>query len=161
MIEVSEQFFGRVLSQLSVDPSKRPRKAQAKAGTAKPLQIGEDKHGLRALLGKLYPTATLEVHFFTEAVLIRGRVARQADIQPIREIAEQYLPKVLMDLTAPDQPMTSAPKAGVMLGGVGSAPTKPDVISNAQIMLPGMSSGAPAINVTPRDDQDAAMDRDA
>ena len=105
LVEIAKEFFNGALDQLNVDPLKRPRIDQTKAAPAKLLQIGEDKYGLRALFGKLYPTATIEVNVVSDnVVLIRGRATRQADITPICEIAEQYFPKVLMALTAADQP---------------------------------------------------------
>ncbi len=150
VVAISEQFFPKVLAQLQVQPSKLPRADQTEAEAAKPVLIGDDKHGLREMFGKLYPTAKLEVNVLTDnAVLIRGRVAWQVDIRPIFDIAQQFAPKVLIYVTADDQQSTLAPVAGSLAGSGGATE------------IVGGVSRLPTTNVTPRDDQDIAMDLEA
>lgn len=150
VVQISEQFYPKVLAQLQVEPSKLPRRNPANVETTKPILIGEDKHGLRETLGKLYPTATLEVNVLTEsAVLIRGRVARQADIQPILDVAQQIVPKVLIYLTVDEPQSTATPGEGTdMLG--------PEALPGS-----GGTSWLPGTNVTPHDDLDVAIPDDA
>ncbi|MBC7820691.1 MAG: hypothetical protein IAG10_27720, partial [Planctomycetaceae bacterium] len=138
IVSIAQSLSGNVLNQMAVNGDDTDRVATV-AEKLEP--IGDDPHGLREILARLYPKEHIEAHVLTanSAVVLRGHLSRPEYAQQVYDIAVTSYATVLYQMTPP-----LPPKQQAMRAPSANATTPKDPPPNSSLGVPDSEAGKSA-----------------